>query len=79
VQVQHFTMMPGGEATNLKLDPTGNFLYVLGLQPSTKTPGNFLHVLNVSSVDGSLTETLSPITIPVHAGEVPMGLAVVMK
>ena len=79
VQVQHFTMMPGGEATNLKLDPTGNFLYVLGLQPSTKTPGNFLHVLNVSSVDGTLTETLSPIQIPVHAGEVPMGLAVVMK
>jgi 6-phosphogluconolactonase (cycloisomerase 2 family) len=79
VQVQHFTLMPGGVPANVKLDPTGGFLYVLGLQPNGQTPGNFLHVLNVSSVDGTLTETLSPIKIPVHAGEVPMGLAVVMK
>lgn len=79
IEVQHFTLMSGGLATNVKLDPTGTFLYVLGLQPNGQTPGNFLHVLNVSSVDGTLTETLSPIKIPVHAGEVPMGLAVVMK
>ena len=78
LQVQHFTLLPGGDATNVKLDPTGMFLYVLGLQPNTSTPGNYIHVLNVSSVDGSLTETLSPTLIPEHAGEVPMGLAVVM-
>jgi 6-phosphogluconolactonase (cycloisomerase 2 family) len=79
-QVQHFTLKPGtDEPTNVKLDPTGQFLYVLGLQPNGQTPGNFLHVLNVSSVDGSLTETVNPIKIPVHTGEVPMGLAVVLK
>src|SRR5215469_2500825 len=80
LQVQHFTLKPGtDEPTNVKLDPTGQFLYVLGLQPNGQTPGNFVHILNVSSVDGSLTETSNPLKIPVHAGEVPMGLAVVMK
>ncbi len=78
VQLQHFTLMTGGNATNLKLDPTGAFLYVLGLN-ETGTTGNFLHVLNVSSVDGTLTETLAPLKIPIHAGEIPQGLAVVMK
>lgn len=80
LQVQHLTLKAGtDEPTNVKLDPTGKFLYVLGLQPNGQTIGNFLHVLNVSSVDGSLTETLNPIKIPVHSGEVPMGLAVAMK
>ena len=80
VQVQQVTLKAGtDEPTNLKLDPTGQFLYVLGLQPNGQTPGNFIHVLNVSSVDGSLTETLNPVKIPLHTGEVPMGLAVVMK
>jgi 6-phosphogluconolactonase (cycloisomerase 2 family) len=80
LQLQHFTLVSGtDEPTNAKLDPTGQFLYVLGLQPNGQTPGNFLHVLNVSSVDGTLTETQTPFKIPVHAGEVPMGLAVAMK
>jgi len=79
-QVQHLTLSANtDEPTNLKLDPTGQFLYVLGLQPNGQTPGNFLHVLNVSSTDGTLTETQTPIKIPVNNGEVPMGLAVVMK
>ena len=78
LQLQHFTLLTGGNPTNLKLDPTGAFLYVLGLN-ETGTTGNFLHVLNVSSVDGTLTETLSPLKIPIHAGEIPQGLAVVMK
>lgn len=80
VQLQHVTVSgTTDEPTNLKLDPTGQFLYVLGLQPNQQTPGNFLHVLNVSSADGTLTETQTPIKIPIHSGEVPMGLAVVMK
>jgi len=78
IQQQHLTLMAGGNPTNLKLDPTGKFLYVLGLD-ETGTTGNFLHVLNVSSVDGTLTETLAPIKINIHAGEIPQGLAVVMK
>jgi 6-phosphogluconolactonase (cycloisomerase 2 family) len=80
LQVQHITLKGTTDApTNVKLDPTGQFLYVLGLQPNGQTPGNFLHVLNVSATDGTLTETLNPIKIPIHTGEVPMGLAVVMK
>lgn len=80
LQTQHLTLKAGtDEPTNVKLDPTGKFLYVLGLQPNGQTVGNFLHVLNVSSVDGTLTETLNPIKIPVHTGEVPMGLAVALK
>jgi 6-phosphogluconolactonase (cycloisomerase 2 family) len=78
VQLQHFALMTGGNPTNLKLDPTGAFLYVLGLN-ETGTTANFLHVANVSSVDGTLTETLAPLKIPIHAGEIPQGLAVVMK
>jgi 6-phosphogluconolactonase (cycloisomerase 2 family) len=79
LQIQSFTTLPGGETTNMKLDPTGAFLYVLGAQNSTTTVGNFLHVLNVSSVDGSLTETQTPLKLNLHSGEVPEGLAVVMK
>ena len=78
VQLQHLTLLAGGNAANLKLDPTGTFLYVLALN-ETGTTGNFLHVLNVSSADGILTETLTPLSIPVPAGEIPQGLAVVMK
>jgi 6-phosphogluconolactonase (cycloisomerase 2 family) len=80
LQVQHLTLKgTTDEPTNVKLDPTGKFLYVLGLQPNGQTPGNFLHVLNVSATDGTLTETLNPIKIAIHTGEVPMGLAVAMK
>jgi 6-phosphogluconolactonase (cycloisomerase 2 family) len=79
LQLQSLTTLPGGEATNIKLDPLEQFLYVLGSQPSSTTPGNFLHVLNVSSADGTLTETQTPIKLAVHTGEVPEGLAVVMK
>lgn len=80
IQTQHLTLKAGtDEPTNVKVDPTGKFLYVLGLQPNGQTPGNFLHVLNISSTDGTLTETLNPIKIPVHVGEVPQGLAVALK
>jgi len=80
LQTQHLALKAGtDEPTNVKIDPTGQFMYVLGLQPNGQTPGNFLHVLNISSADGTLTETLNPVKIPVHAGEVPMGLAVALK
>lgn len=80
LQVQHITLKgTTDEPTETHLDPTGQFLYVLGLQPNGQTPGNFLHVLSVSSVDGTLTEVGNPLKIPVHLGEVPQGIAVVMK
>ena len=78
-QLQHLVLKTGGEATNLKLDPTGAFLYVLALNNPPGGTGNFLHVLNVSSTDGSLTETLAPVSIPVPSGEIPQGLAVALK
>jgi 6-phosphogluconolactonase (cycloisomerase 2 family) len=56
--------------TNEALDPTGKFLYVLAAAN--------LHVLNVAS-DGTLSETLSPVVLPVPAGEIPLGIATLMK
>lgn len=79
VQIQHLTLLPGGVPTSLKLDPSGKFLYVLALNDPPTGSGNFIHVLNVSSLDGSVTETATPTSIPVPTGETPMGLAVVMK
>jgi hypothetical protein len=53
--------------TNLAFDTTGQFLYVI--------TGQLLHVLDVSQTDGTLSETVSPVTIPVPAGEHPIGVA----
>jgi hypothetical protein len=53
--------------TNVAFDTTGQFFYVLTKQS--------LHVLNVSQIDGTLSETVSPVTIPVPAGELPIGVA----
>lgn len=77
VQLQHFTMINNADnATNLHLDPTEKFLYVLSVNESG-TSANFVHVLNVAS-DGTLTETITPLKLPIHSGEIPQGLAVVM-
>jgi 6-phosphogluconolactonase (cycloisomerase 2 family) len=78
-ELQHLPLLPGGLATNVKIDPTGAYLYVLGLNDPPGGVGNFLHVLNISSTDGSVTETSSPTSIPVPSGEVPQGLAVALK
>jgi 6-phosphogluconolactonase (cycloisomerase 2 family) len=78
-ELQHLPLLPGGLATNVKIDPTGAYLYVLGLNEPPGGVGNFLHVLNISGSDGTVTETVSPTSIPVPAGEVPQGLAVALK
>jgi len=78
-ELQHLPLLPGGLATNVKIDPTGSYLYVLGLNDPPGGVGNFLHVLNISSSDGSVTETVSPTAIPVPSGEIPQGLAVALK
>lgn len=77
-ELQHLTLSAGGTATNLKLDPSGKFLYVLGANMPSVGTGNVLHVLNVGS-DGTLTETKLPVTIAEPNGEEPEGLAVVQK
>ncbi len=78
-ELQHLPLLPGGLATNVKIDPTGSYLYVLGLNDPPGGVGNYLHVLNISSADGSVTETVSPTAIPVPSGEIPQGLAVALK
>ncbi|HKS73142.1 MAG TPA: hypothetical protein VJQ82_08090 [Terriglobales bacterium] len=78
-ELQHLPLLPGGLATNVKIDPTGAYLYVLGLNDPPGGVGNYLHVLNISSADGTVTETVTPTAIPVPSGEVPQGLAVAFK
>lgn len=55
---------------NVKLDPTGNFLYVV----SNRT----LHVLNVAA-DGTLTETVSPTIVTTNTSAHPYGLGVAQR
>ncbi len=71
-ELQHFLLSgSNNEPTNLAFDPTGNFLYVLS--------NVSLHVLNVSATDGTLSETVSPVTIPVPTGERPIGVATLSR
>ena len=72
LQLQHFTLAAGGSfgPTNLALDPTEKFLYVL--------TGTTLHVLSVAT-DGTLTETVTPRPLGVPSGTVPAGLATLLK
>lgn len=72
VQLQHFVVKGGGSfgPTNLVLDPTEQFLFVLS--------GSTLHELTVAS-DGTLTETHNPRVLPVPTGTIPTGMATLMK
>ncbi len=77
VQLQQITLsttMTGSGVTNLRFDPTGQFLYAI----SNVITESSLHVLNVAA-DGTLSETLAPLAIPVPLGNYPIGLATVMK
>jgi hypothetical protein len=72
LQLQHFSLAAGSLPAHLKLDPTGNFLYVndrLGM----------LHVLTVSQVDGTLTEPNAPLALHLPVGSVPMAVVTLMK
>jgi len=77
VQLQHLTLTPtttGSSVTNMRFDPTGQFLYAI----SNSATSSSLHVMNVAS-DGTMTETITPLTLPVPTGNYPIGLATVMK
>lgn len=78
VELQHMSLLAGGAATNLKLDPSGKFLYILGANMPSVGTGNVLHVLDVAA-DGTLTETKLPVPIRVSDGEEPQGIAVAQK
>lgn len=71
VLVQHFQLVgTGNKPSNLAIDPTQQFLYVLS--------GLKLHVLNLDA-SGLMSETATPVTLPVPSDEVPLGLAVIRK
>lgn len=71
VEIQTIGLSGGGAGpSNVRLDPTGKFLYVLA--------GLNLHVMNVAS-DGTLSETISPVALPVPSGNFPYGIATVLK
>jgi len=77
VQLQHLTLTPttsGSGATNLRIDPTGQFLYALSNSPTSSS----LHVMNLAS-DGTMTETVAPVTLPVPANNWPVGIGTVLK
>lgn len=74
VQIQHYTMSKVGDTTpapwEIKFDPTGKFLYAVSNQ--------YLHVMNVAS-DGTLSESVNPVSLNVPSGTFPYGLATVLK
>jgi len=77
VQLQHVTLTPttsGSSVTNMRFDPTGQFLYAISNSPTTSS----LHVMNIAT-DGTMSEILTPITLAVPSGNFPIGLATVMK
>ena len=71
ILVQNFHLTgTGNRPSNLAVDPTQQFLYVLS--------GLKLHVLNLDA-NGLMSETATPVTLPVPSDEVPLGLAVIRK
>lgn len=77
VQLQHLTLTPtttGSSVTVMRFDPTGQFLYAISNSPTSSS----LHVMNVAG-DGTMTETVAPMTLPVPTGNYPIGLATLMK
>jgi Lactonase, 7-bladed beta-propeller len=72
VQLQHMAVTgTGALPTHMKVDPTGQFLYVLDRL-------GVLHVLDVAS-DGTVTENHTPYNLGLPAGTVPLGVQVLMK
>jgi 6-phosphogluconolactonase (cycloisomerase 2 family) len=69
-QLQHLTLSGSPHPTNIALDRTGTFLYVLA--------GTKLHVLSVAA-DGTLTETITPVNLSVPAGEFPIGIVTALR
>jgi 6-phosphogluconolactonase (cycloisomerase 2 family) len=71
VQLQHAILVGANRpVTNIALDPTEAFLYAVA--------GQMVHILNVDA-NGLLSETVSPIVLPVAPDDSPLGLATVRK
>jgi DNA-binding beta-propeller fold protein YncE len=73
VLLQHLVLQGTGDlTTDVQLDPTEQFLYVLD------RTGPVLHILNVNS-DGTVQENITPYNLNLPAGTVPLGIAVLTK
>jgi 6-phosphogluconolactonase (cycloisomerase 2 family) len=74
VQLQQINLSTTNDATpapwNVKVDPTGTFLYAVSNQA--------LHVINIQS-DGTLNETAAPVALPVSSSDHPYGLATALR
>ncbi len=80
-QLQVVTLKNAGNPWDLRMDPTGRYVFVLDPRDRedlvTPGQGNELHTLVVNP-DGTLTEpSYSPVPIPVPLNTNPIGLAVV--
>jgi 6-phosphogluconolactonase (cycloisomerase 2 family) len=72
VQLQHMAVSGvGALPTHMKVDPTGQFLYVLDRL-------GVLHVFNIAA-DGTVSENLTPYNLGLPSGTVPLGVSVLMK
>lgn len=72
VQLQHMAVSgTGALPTHMKVDPTGKFLYVLDRV-------GVLHIFDIAS-DGTVAENHTPYNLGLPAGDVPLGVQVLMK
>jgi hypothetical protein len=77
VQIQHLaltTTSPSSGVTNVRMDPTGQFLYALSNSPTNSS----LHILSLAA-DGTMTETLTPLILPAPSGNFPVGIGTLIK
>jgi hypothetical protein len=63
-------LVGNGQPWNVKIDPTGKFLYAI--------TGVGLHAINIQP-DGSLIEVTTPALLDVPGNTYPYGLAAIMK
>ena len=77
---QTVALRGGGNPWNLRLDPSGHFLYIITPRQVRQIPpgeGQLLHSLRIAA-DGTLSETAdSPVPLPVALDTNPFGLAIV--
>lgn len=72
VQLQHLAVIGAGALpTHLKVDPTGQWLYVLDRL-------DVVHVFDIAA-DGTVSENHTPYNLGLPSGTTPLGLQVLMK
>jgi 6-phosphogluconolactonase (cycloisomerase 2 family) len=79
VQLAHLTLSNQPQsATEVAIDPTGNFLYVLGVPTANEMGSPYLHVFSITAGTPYLAE-LNPVLLNVPPLEHPQGVATLLK